>query len=153
MIGSKSESVLAAFGRPERFDTECDGRIRPLAVERPGGKYENTINLTVKHGVKSALEYSKWSRDLAHVHQVSNPDNAPHLEFIDMGGHGYAVVTAGPEAIESEFVCIPRPITPSENPDGGPLRYRTLLTAALWKSGERPQLKTSVLQGDTGLSM
>jgi hypothetical protein len=26
-------------------------------------------------------------------------------------------------------------------------------TAALWKSGERPQLKTSVLEGDPGLSL
>ena len=26
-------------------------------------------------------------------------------------------------------------------------------TAALWKSGERPQLKTSVLEGDVGLSI
>ena len=87
-----------------------DNPLRPLfAVERKGGKYENTINLTLKHGVKSALEYSK-SGDLAAAHQVSNPDNAPHLEFVDMGGHGYAVVTAGPQAVESEFVCIPRPI-------------------------------------------
>jgi alkaline phosphatase D len=50
--------------------------LRPLFVaDRPGGKYENTINLTLKHGVKSALEYSK-SGDLAAAHQVSNPDNA-----------------------------------------------------------------------------
>ena len=61
-----------------------DHPLRPLfAVERPGGKYENTINLTLKHGVKSALEYSK-SGDLAAAHQVSNSDNAPHLEFVDM---------------------------------------------------------------------
>jgi alkaline phosphatase D len=129
-----------------------DHPLRPLfAVERPGGKYENTINLSLKHGVKSALEYSK-SGDLAAAHQVSNPDNAPHLAFVDMGGHGYAVVTAGPQAVESEFVCIPRPIARSEKPDGGPLRYRVLHSAALWKSGERPQLKTSVVEGNVGLS-
>ncbi|MGH9806732.1 MAG: alkaline phosphatase D family protein, partial [Terriglobia bacterium] len=45
-----------------------DNPLRPLfAVERPGGKYENTINLTLKHGGKSALEYSK-SGDLAAAH-------------------------------------------------------------------------------------
>jgi alkaline phosphatase D len=38
-------------------------------------------------------------------------------------------------------------------PDGGPIRYRVLHTAALWKSGERPQLKTSVLEGDVGLAI
>src|SRR5690242_13319649 len=29
---------------------------------------------------------------------------------------------------------IPRPITRSEKPDGGPIRYRVLHTAALWKT-------------------
>ena len=55
--------------------------------------------------------------------------------------------------MRSEFVCIPRPITRSEKLDGESLRYRTLHTAALWKSGERPQLKTSVLPGDAGLAI
>ena len=49
-------------------------------------------------------------------------------------------------------VSIPRPITRSEKPDGA-LRYRTVHTAALWKPGERPQLKTSVLEGDPGLAI
>jgi alkaline phosphatase D len=57
------------------------------------------------------------------------------------------------DAMRTEFVCIPRPITRGEEPDGGPLRHRTVHSAALWKSGERPQLKTSVLEGDVGLSI
>jgi hypothetical protein len=80
-------------------------------------------------------------------------DLAPHLEFVDLGGHGYAKVRLSADAMRSEFICIPRPITRSEKPDAGPLRYRTLHTAALWKSGERPQLKTSVLEGDPGLAI
>ena len=55
--------------------------------------------------------------------------------------------------MRTEFVCIPRPVTRSERADGGPLRYRVVHTAALWKSGERPKLKTSVLEGDVGLSI
>jgi alkaline phosphatase D len=55
--------------------------------------------------------------------------------------------------MHTEFVCIPRPITRSEKPDGGPIRYRVLHTAALWKSGERPQLKTSILEGDAELGI
>jgi alkaline phosphatase D len=130
-----------------------DHPLRPLfAVERPGGKYENTINLTLKHGVKSALEYSK-SGDLAAAHQVSNPDNAPHLEFVDMGGHGYAVVTAGPQAVESEFVCIPRPIARATTPDGGPLRYRVRHRAKLWKKEEKPGLIQQIVEGNADLSV
>jgi alkaline phosphatase D len=76
-----------------------------------------------------------------------------HLDFLDLGGDGYAKVRLSAAEMRTEFVCIPRPITRSEKPDGGPLRYRTVHTAALWKSGERPQLKTSVLEGDAGLSI
>jgi alkaline phosphatase D len=121
-------------------------------ADKPGQeKPDWTFNMLVRHGVRSCLEYAK-SFDLKRARSLSNPDLAPHLEFVDLGGHGYAKVRLSADAMRTEFVCIPRPITRSEKPDGGPLRYRVLHTAALWKSGERPQLKTSVLEGDPGLS-
>jgi len=55
------------------------------------------------------------------------------------------------EAIESEFVCIPRPVTRSEASDGGPLRYRVVHRAERWKPGERPVLTQRVIEGDPGL--
>jgi alkaline phosphatase D len=122
-----------------------------LADKQAGAKPDWTFNMLLKHGVRSCLEYAK-SFDLKRARSLSNPDLAPHLEFIDLGGHGYAKVRLSADAIRTEFVCIPRPITRSEGSDGGPIRYRTLHTAALWKNGERPQLKTSVLEGDAGLS-
>jgi alkaline phosphatase D len=76
---------------------------------------------------------------------------APHLTFVDMGGHGYATVRVTGDEMRTEFVCIPRPITRSEHPDGGPLRYRVAHVAKLWRAGERPQLTTHVLEGDPGL--
>ena len=93
------------------------------------------------------------SFDLKAARSLSNPDLAPYLEFVDLGGHGYAKVRLSANEMRTEFVCVPRPITRSERADGGPIRYRVLHTAALWKSGERPQLKTSVLEGDAGLSI
>jgi alkaline phosphatase D len=103
-----------------------------------------TFNMLLRHGVRSCLKA---------VRSLSNPDLAPHLEFVDLGGHGYAKVRLSSDEMRTEFVCIPRPITRSEKPDGGPLRYRTVHTAALWKSGERPQPNTSVLEGDAGLGL
>jgi alkaline phosphatase D len=108
--------------------------------------------MLLRHGVRACLEYAK-SFDLERARSLSNPDLAPHLEFVDLGGHGYAKVQLSAEAMRTEFVCIPRPIVRSESPDGGPLRYRVLHTAALWKSGERPRLETTVLEGDPGLSI
>src|SRR5436190_5640780 len=128
--------------------------LRPLfLVDRPGAaKPDWTHNMLLRHGVRSCLEYAK-SFDLKSALALSNPDLAPHLEFVDLGGHGYAKVRLSADEMRTEFVCIPRPIARSEGSDGGPIRYRVLLTAALWKSGERPQLKTSVLEGDVGLSV
>ena len=62
-------------------------------------------------------------------------------------------VVAKASAPVSEFVCIPRPITRSDRPDGGPLRYRVVHTASLWKPGERPLLRQLVIEGDPGLSI
>jgi len=127
--------------------------LRPLFLaDKAAGPPDWTHNMLLKHGVRSCLEYAK-SFDLERARSLSNPDNAPHLTFIDLGGHGYATVQLSADEMRTEFVCIPRPITRSESPDGGPIRYRVLHTAALWKDGERPQLKTSVLEGDVGLSI
>jgi alkaline phosphatase D len=127
--------------------------LRPLFVaDRPDGKTVCTFNMMLKHGVRSALEYAK-SFDLERARALSNPELAPHLEFLDAGGHGYATVRLSGDQIRTQFVCIPRPLTRSERPDGGPLRYRVALDAKLWRAGERPQLATQVLEGDPELSI
>ena len=84
---------------------------------------------------------------------ATNPDVAPHLEFVDMAGHGYAVVSAGPDAIDTEFICIVRPIARAATPDGGPLRYRVSHRARLWQPGTPPKLEQRVLEGDAKLSV
>ncbi|HEY6803970.1 MAG TPA: alkaline phosphatase D family protein [Pyrinomonadaceae bacterium] len=147
---------LASPGTMEALEHRLpkDLPIRALFLaDRPdGAKPDWTYNMLVKHGVRSCLEYAK-SFDLKRARSLSNPDLAPHLEFVDLGAHGYAKVQLSANEMRTEFVCIPRPIARSESADGGPIRYRVLHTAALWKSGERPQLKTSVLEGDAGLSI
>jgi len=144
-------ATSAAF---ERVNLKKDAPLRSLFLaDRQGQeKPDWTFNMLLRHGVRSCLEYAK-SFDLKRARALSNPDLAPHLEFVDLGGHGYAKVRLSANEMRTEFVCIPRPITRSKRSDGGPLRYRVLHTAALWKSGERPQLRTSVLEGDAGLSI
>ena len=146
---------LVSPGAMESFEHgfKKDRTMRPLYVaDRPDGTYAWTYNLLLKHGVRSALEYAK-SFDLAKAHAVSNPDLAPHLEFIDAGGHGYATVRLTGGEMRTDFVCIPRPVTRSEREDGGPLRYRVAHVAKLWQPGERPRLATHILEGDPGLSI
>jgi alkaline phosphatase D len=110
------------------------------------------MNLLLKHGVRSALEYTK-SGDLPKARALSNPDLSPHVSFVDMGGHGYAIVRVTSEMLETEFVCIPRPIERSERADGGPLLYRTRHRTSLWRKGERPTLELQILEGDPRFSV
>jgi len=128
--------------------------LRPLfLVDRDAGaKPDWTYNMLLRHGVRACLEYAK-TRDLKHARSLSNPDLAPHLEFVDLGGHGYAKVQLSADEMRTEFVCIPRPITRSQQPDGGPLRYRVVHTAKLWAPGERPRLSQQIVEGDVGLSI
>ena len=97
-----------------------------------------TVNLLLRHGVRSCLEYAQ-SGDMEKALRVSNPDLSPHASFVDMGGHGYAVVRATSSAFEVEFVCIPRPLERSDGADGGALRYRTLSRTELWENGQSPE--------------
>jgi alkaline phosphatase D len=144
---------ISAPGLGEAMEYSKDFPLLPLFVRKTANAGpEHTINLTIKRGVRSALEYAA-SGDIAKARAVTNPDVAPHLEFVDMAGHGYAVVTAGPDTIDTEFVCIVRPISPASTPDGGPLRYRVSHRASLWQPGMPPKLKQRVLEGDAKLSV
>ena len=128
--------------------------LRPLFVgQAPGDtRPQPTMNLLLHHGVRSCLEYVK-SGDLTKARALSNRDLAPHVSFVDMGGHGYAVVRASHDSLETEFVCIPRPLERSERPDGGPILYRTRHRAQLWAAGERPNLDLQIVEGDPKFSI
>jgi alkaline phosphatase D len=111
-----------------------------------------TLNLLLRHGVRSCLEYAQ-SGDIVKARALRNPDLSPHVSFVDMGGHGYSVVRATSEFLETEFVCIPRPIERSERTDGGPLKYRARFRAKLWKQGEAPKLVAEIVEGDPKFSV
>jgi alkaline phosphatase D len=110
------------------------------------------INMLLRHGVRSCLEYVK-SGNVVKARALSNPDLSPHLSFVDMGGHGYTTVRVSSDSLETEFVCIPRPIERSDRPDGGPLAYRVRYRARLWKKDEPPKLEGEVLEGNPKFSL
>jgi alkaline phosphatase D len=106
--------------------------------------------MLIRHGVNSCLEYAR-SGDVEKARALSNPQLAPHLSFVDMGGHGYATVKVTSDAFETEFVCIPRPIERSPGADGGAITYRAVHRAKLWKKGERPVLEQRIVEGGAEL--
>ena len=144
---------ISAPGMAEANEYAKADALSPLFVRKAEGQApEATVNLTMKRGVRAALEYAA-SGDIEKARALTNPDVAPHVEFVDMAGHGYSVVTAGPQAIDAEFVCIVRPVTRAATPDGGPLRYRVSHRSMLWAPGTPPRLEQRVLEGDAKLSV
>jgi alkaline phosphatase D len=145
---------VSAPGLAEAFEHVFpkDHPLRALYAAEVGGAPRAMVNLLMHHGVRACLEYQRTG-DLARARQASNPDLAPHLSFLDMGGHGYAVLRVAADAAECEFVCLPRPLERSATPDGGPLRYRVAHRVPLWAKGGRPRLEQRVIEGDPGLSL
>lgn len=121
-------------------------------IDRPDGTVIPSVNVTALHGVRSALKL-KETNDMAMARTVRNPELAPHLSFLDMGGHGYGLVTATTDELAVEFVGIPRPMTRIDRPDGGPVAYRVMHRTRLWKAGEAPKLEQEILEGDPRYSI
>ncbi|KFN43920.1 alkaline phosphatase D family protein [Arenimonas oryziterrae] len=151
-VGGSMISVGSAEANEYNQKKENNPTRGLYIAEDKDGKPQCTENLTLRHGVRSALEYAS-SKDLQKALAVRNPELAPHLTFVDNGGHGYATVRVDANTMVTEFVCIPRPITRSATPDGGPLRYRVRHEVPLWRPGEPPQMRQTVVEGDTGLSV
>ena len=111
-----------------------------------------TLNMLLRHGVRACLEYAR-SGDVEKARAQSNPALSPHVSFVDMGGHGYTIVRAADDAIETTFVCIPRPLEPSERDDGGPLNYRVRCRSARWTPDALPRLDVHVVEGNPKFSI
>ncbi|MBV9062160.1 MAG: alkaline phosphatase D family protein, partial [Alphaproteobacteria bacterium] len=144
---------VSSPGACEAFaaNVKDDMKLHALLVRRPkGGAAEPMVNFSAMHGVRASLAYDS-SGDLKAARAQSNPQVAPHLAFVDMGGHGYSVVRITPDTLETEFVCIPPPAERSGTDDGGPLAYRIRFTSKLWKPGEAPKLETHLMEAAPAL--
>jgi alkaline phosphatase D len=151
------EFITGSISAPGLFEA-AEYTIRPddptralYLHNRPDGTVAPAMNMAALHGVRSVLALQATG-DVEQALAQSNPDVAPHLSFVDLGGHGYATVRASPKELETEFVCMPRPIRRSESPDGGPLAYRVIHRVPLWKAGERPRLIQEIVEGTPPLS-
>jgi alkaline phosphatase D len=151
-VGASLTSPGAMEGNEHTLPKDLKLRALYLADRGDGRKPDWTFNMLLRHGVRSCLEYAK-TFDRERARALSNPALAPHLEFVDMGAHGYATVRLSGDEMRTEFVCIPRPVASSLRPDGGRLRYRVVHRAKLWAAGEKPRLVREVIEGDPGLGM
>jgi alkaline phosphatase D len=146
------EFIVGSVSAPGLFEAAKyalakDHPLRAAFLYQPAaGGLQPAMNLSGLHGVQASLALQK-TNDLSQARALSNPEVAPHLSFLDLGGHGYAMVTASAEALDVEFVCVPRPLEVSSE-----LAYRVTHRVPLWASGERPQMRQKVLEGTPPLA-
>jgi alkaline phosphatase D len=146
------EFITGSISAPGLFEAleysmPKDHPLRPIFVHQPhGASAQPAFNFSIMHGVRASLALERTG-DLDQARAESNPEVAPHLSFVDVGGHGYSTVRASAGELEVEFVCIPRPIENNSREDGGPLAYRVTHRARLWKPGDRPRLERNAQEG------
>jgi alkaline phosphatase D len=56
-------------------------------------------------------------------------------------------VRVTPDALEAEFVAIPRPLERIAARDGGPLAYRVVHRVKRWSPGEAPAMEQQIVEG------
>ena len=137
---------VSAPGLPEGLEHNMpkDHPLRSLFVHQPApdAPYQRTVNMLLLHGVRSCLEFAKTG-DYASATQAFEPRDVPAPAVPRSRRPRLRGGERGDDALEVEFVCIPRPLERSTTPDGGPLAYRVVHRAKLWKGGETPQLERS----------
>jgi alkaline phosphatase D len=134
------------------YNVPKDHPLRAVYLYQPSpeAKAQPAINFSMMHGVRASLALQK-THDLKKAMAESNPAVGPHLSFVDCGGHGYSVVHASGDELEVEFVCIPRPIEPSNQADGGLLAYRVAHRVKRWLPGNSPRLERTRAEGQLPL--
>jgi alkaline phosphatase D len=146
------EFIVGSVSAPGLFEAAkySIAKDHPLCAaflyQTPDNGLQPAMNLSGLHGVRASLALQQ-TNEVSRARALSNPEVAPHLSFLDLGGHGYAMVTASAEALDVEFVCVPRPLEVS-----AALAYRVTHRVPLWRSGERPKMQQKVLEGTPPLA-
>ena len=148
-----AEFITGSVSAPGLFEAAeyalaKDHSLRAIYLYQPSPEaaVQPAINFSLMHGVRASLALQRTG-DESQALAERNPELAPHLSFVDVGGHGYSVVRATAEELEVEFVCVPRPLERSDRPDGGPLAYRVTHRVKRWGRGAAPRLERTALEG------
>jgi alkaline phosphatase D len=129
------------------FSRRHEPPLEYFAVARqPNGSVAPTLNLSMSHGVRAARAYAEGA-SLGEALSLSNPEVAPHLDFVDMATHGFATARVDQSRLEVEFVSFRRPV------GAGILTplYRAGFTVPAWRAGEEPRIERHPIVGQPTL--
>jgi alkaline phosphatase D len=122
--------------------------LRPIYLYQSSAEaaVQPAVNFSMMHGVRASLALTRTG-DLRKALAERNPQVAPHLSFVDLGGHGYSLVRASSDELEVEFVCVVRPLERSDRADGGPLSYRVTHRVKRWTHEAAPRIERTKVDG------
>jgi alkaline phosphatase D len=148
-----AEFVTGSISAPGLFEAAeyslpKDHPLRAIYLHQPSADAaaQPAINFSIMHGVRASLAL-KRTGDARQAVAERNPQLAPHLSFVDLGGHGYSVLRAENDELAVEFVCIVRPVERSESADGGPLAYRVVHRVKRWMHDAAPRIERTKVEG------
>lgn len=148
-----AEFVTGSISAPGLFEAAeyalpKDHPLRAIYLHQPAAAstVQPAVNFSIMNGVRASLALARTG-DARQALAERNPQLAPHLSFIDLGGHGYSVVRAGSDELEVEFVCIVRPLERNERADGGPLAYRVTHRVRRWTHNATPRIERTKAEG------
>jgi alkaline phosphatase D len=148
-----AEFVTGSISAPGLFEAAeyslaKDHPLRAIYLHEPSTDVaaQPAVNFSMMHGVRASLAL-KRTGDVRQALAERNPQLAPHLSFVDLGGHGYSVVRADSDELQVEFVCIVRPLERSERADGGPLAYRVVHRVRRWNHDAAPKIERTKAEG------
>ena len=146
------EFVTGSISAPGLFEAaeyslRKDHPLRAIYLYQPAPEaVKPAVNFSMMNGVRASLALTRTG-DLRQAVAERNPQLAPHLSFVDLGGHGYSLVRASSDELEVEFVCIVRPLERSDRADGGPLAYRVTHRLKRWTSDTAPRIERTKVEG------
>jgi alkaline phosphatase D len=111
----------------------ADNPLRAIvAFDKPvatAASRADAFNMTMRHGVRATLVAGGAGTEAAGL-AARNPDQNPHLRFLDSRANGYAVFVATPDRLEVEYVTLATVASRSSE-----VERRVRLHTPSWSSG------------------
>ena len=112
-------------GKPINITSQKTSRFVPFGLDKaPGSGPQPMINMLLRHGVRSCLEYVKTG-DISKAGEQSNPQMSPHLSFLSIrAGTGMQWCASAKMTWRLNLSASSAPSIDTLNRTTAPLNYR-----------------------------
>jgi len=121
--------------------------FRPLvALDRPGAPPLEALNMTFRHGTRASATLTETGGNLEAAIAQRNPDQNPHLTYVDSNAYGFARLEVTGERAACTFTTIAPPVEQT-NGAGATVLRRVRHTLPAWTADDEPLLQGPTIEG------